>query len=339
MPRMTVPPPGVFGMSPRSPTPIAVIAGDLPRSTPSRVARAARLAAVTGLVRGSRLGWRRGWLRGWRRRSGFAAVVAVAIAAAVAAGADGTIGAHAVTPISPPAPAAPRTTAVAEKDTAAAALPLKGKIIGIDPGHNGRNHTDPAYLARLVWNGREWETCDTSGTVTSGGYTEALFNFRVAGYLRADLIRDGARVVMTRTGNDGLGPCVDRRSFILNEAHVNVAVDIHADGGPSSGRGFAILEPVADGPNDKVIASSARLGADIRTAMLAGTQMPTSDYDGKNGIKLRDDLAGLNLTKVPKILIEVGNMRNKTDAKLLTTAAFQKQVALALLAAIIKYLR
>jgi N-acetylmuramoyl-L-alanine amidase len=223
--------------------------------------------------------------------------------------------------------------------TRTAPLPLTGKIVGIDPGHNGRNYTDPGYLAHQVWNGREWENCDTTGTETDGGYTEALFNFRVASYLRADLVHDGARVVMTRTTNSGKGPCVDRRSFIINGGHANVAVDIHADGAPTWGRGFAVLEPVADGPNDKVISASKRLGLDVRAAMLAGTRMPTSNYDGTKGINYRDDLAGLNLTKVPKILIEVGNMKNPTDAKMVTSAAFQKQVARVLLAAIIKFLR
>jgi N-acetylmuramoyl-L-alanine amidase len=237
-------------------------------------------------------------------------------------------------------PRAPLATATASTVPASrsAQLPLRGKIVGIDPGHNGRNITDPAYLARPVWNGREWENCDTTGAETNGGYTEALFNFRVAEYLRAGLIRDGARVVMTRTTNSGIGPCVDRRSDIINGGHVSVALDIHADSAAPWGRGFAILEPVAEGPNNKVIGASARLGADIRAAMLAGTRMPTSNYDGYNGIKYRDDLAGLNLTKVPKILIEVGNMLNATDAAMLTSANFQQQVARALLAAIIKFL-
>jgi N-acetylmuramoyl-L-alanine amidase len=220
-----------------------------------------------------------------------------------------------------------------------AQLPLRGKIVGVDPGHNGRNYTDTGYLGWQVWNGREWESCDTTGAETNGGYAEALFNFRVAEYLRADLIRDGARVVMTRTTNSGIGPCVDRRSAIINGSHANVAVDIHADAAQSWGRGFAILQPVADGPNNKVIGSSALLGADIRAAMLAGTRMPISNYDGRGGIKYRDNLAGLNLTKVPKVLIEVGNMQNATDAAMLTSARFQQQVAGALLAAIIKFLR
>jgi N-acetylmuramoyl-L-alanine amidase len=220
-----------------------------------------------------------------------------------------------------------------------AAKPLAGKIIGIDPGHNGRNYTDPAFLDRQIWNGREWEDCDTTGTSTNGGYSEARYNWNVARYLRADLRRDGAKLVLTRHSNRGVGPCVTRRAQIINHGHASVAIDIHADGGPSTGRGFAILEPVADGPNDHVISSSERFGRDLKAAFLADTPMPTSTYDGVNGFTHRDDLAGLNLTRVPKVLIETGNMRNATDARLLTSARFQRQAARAITRAIVRFLR
>ena len=219
-----------------------------------------------------------------------------------------------------------------------AARPLTGKIIGIDPGHDGGNFNDPAFINRLIWNGVAYETCDTTGTETAGGYTEAQFNFNVASDLRADLTRDGATVVMTRHSNHGVGPCVTRRAQIINLAHADVAIDIHADGGPSWGRGFTVLEPVADGPNDKVIAASARFGADVKAAFLKYTSMPVSDYYGQSGIISRDDLAGLNLTTVPKVLVECGNMPNATDAALLTAPAFQRKLAGALTAAIIEYL-
>ena len=218
------------------------------------------------------------------------------------------------------------------------AKPLAGKIVGIDPGHNGLNHTDPAFLNHLIWNGRERETCDTTGTQTASGYSEALFNFNVAVYLRADLRRDGATVVMTRQNNNGLGPCVDKRSKIINKGHADVAIDIHADGGPTSGRGFTVLEPIADGPNDSVIGSSLRFGSDVHRAFLADTPFRISDYYGHDGYIRRDDLAGLNLTTVPKVLIECGNMPNAADAALLTSTKVQKEIARALEAAIIRFL-
>jgi N-acetylmuramoyl-L-alanine amidase len=216
--------------------------------------------------------------------------------------------------------------------------PLAGKIIGIDPGHNGRNYTDPAFLDHKIWNGREWEGCDTTGTATAGGYTEARFNWNVATYLRADLIKLGARVVMTRAGNHGIGPCVDTRARILDRAHADVSIDIHADYGPSAGRGFTILQPVADGPNDKVINPAIRFGRDVHAAMLRDTQVPVGDYYGHDGYVSRNDLAGLNLTTMPKVLIECGNMNNASDAVLLVRPSVQKMIAAALAAAIIRFL-
>jgi N-acetylmuramoyl-L-alanine amidase len=157
-----------------------------------------------------------------------------------------------------------------------------------------------------VFNGRTSEACDTTGTETTSGYTEASFNFNVARYLAADLRAEGARVVLTRHPYRGIGPCVTPRAAIINDAHANVAVDIHADGGPTPGRGFTVLEPVAV------------------------TGMPASTYDGTNGLQPRDDLAGLNLATEPKVLIECGNMRNVTDAALLVTSAFKEETARAL---------
>jgi N-acetylmuramoyl-L-alanine amidase len=245
------------------------------------------------------------------------------------------------TSTAPSTPATTTTTSTASSTTSKPKpkkLPLAGKIVGIDPGHNGRNYTDPSYLNRLIWNGREEESCDTTGTETDAGYTEAQFNWNVARYLQSDLKVEGAKIVLTRHSNDGIGPCVNTRSQIINRAHANVAIDIHADGGPADGRGVTVLLPVADGPNDHVIAASKRFGRVLLSRYRALTGMPDSTYDGEDGVEPRDDLAGLNLTKVPKVLIECGNMRNATDAALLVKPAFQRLTARAFAQAITEFL-
>ena len=183
-----------------------------------------------------------------------------------------------------------------------------------------------------------YEPCDTTGTATDGGYTEAQFNFNVATDLAADLEDEGAVVVLTRPDNNGVGPCVTTRAAIINAAHADVSVDIHADGGPADGRGFTVLEPVADGPNDAVIAPSSAFASVLRDTFAAATPMPVSDYGGIGGLQPRNDLAGLNLTTVPKVLIECGNMRNATDADLLVTPAFQQSAAAAIAQAITVFL-
>src|ERR1700709_2311072 len=197
---------------------------------------------------------------------------------------------------------------------AARPTPLAGKVVGIDPGHNGGNFSDPRFINSPVWNGREEEACDTTGTETDGGYTEALFNFRVASYLRRDLIAEGAKVVMTRRTNTRVGPCITRSAKIHNKARADVASDTHAGGGPAEGRGVAILTPVGDGPNDHVIASSKRFGRILLRRYTTVTGIPISNYDGSAGFPPRGDLPGLNLTPVPKVLIECVNMRNAGDA-------------------------
>jgi N-acetylmuramoyl-L-alanine amidase len=131
---------------------------------------------------------------------------------------------------------------------------------------------------------------------------------------------------------------VNRRARILDQGHANVSIDIHADYGPASGRGFTVLQPVADGTNNKVIKSSVRFGHDVHAAMLTGTPMRISDYYGSNGYIFRNDLAGLNLTTMPKVLIECGNMNNAADARLLVQSRVQHRIAAALAAAIVRFL-
>jgi N-acetylmuramoyl-L-alanine amidase len=215
---------------------------------------------------------------------------------------------------------------------------IDGKVVLVDPGHNGGNIFAASTINRLIWNGRGDETCDTTGTQTEGGYTEALFNWNVARYLTAYLRAEGATVVLTRTSNTGVGPCVTQRAAIGNVVHANAAISIHADGGPPGGRGFAILEPVADGINDAVTGPSAILGADLRASFAAGTGEPVSNYDGINGIQPRDDLAGINLSTVPKVFIECANMRNAADATLVTSPHWQAAAARAIAAGLTAFL-
>jgi len=245
-------------------------------------------------------------------------------------------------------PSTPRASATASPTPSASGGPelfrptrtgiLRGKVVAVDPGHNGGNFDAVSAIGKLIWNGRESETCDTTGTETDGGYTEAQFNWDVALFLTADLRAEGATVALTRTSNTGVGPCVTERAAIGNEVHANAAISIHADGGPPGGRGFAILEPVADGPDDAIIGPSVTLGADLRAAFASGSGEPLSSYDGTGGIQPRDDLAGLNLSRVPKVFIECANMRNATDAALVTSPRWQATAARAIAAGLTAFL-
>jgi N-acetylmuramoyl-L-alanine amidase len=215
---------------------------------------------------------------------------------------------------------------------------LVGQVVALDPGHNGGNGANPGFINYPVWNGREYEACDTTGTATPAGYTEAAFNFDVATRLAAILRSLGATVTFTRSDNNGVGPCVDQRAAIVNSSGADASLDIHGDGGPPSGRGFTILEPVADGPNDGVIRASDNLAVEMRDLFQALSGEPVSNYYGSHGLQPRNDLAGLNLTTVPKILIECANMQNGTDAAHVTDPNWRQGAAAALAEGLSRFL-
>jgi N-acetylmuramoyl-L-alanine amidase len=204
---------------------------------------------------------------------------------------------------------------------------LRGRTIAIDPGHDGGNYAHTSDISRPIFIGTQTRACDTTGTETNDGYTESAYTLDVSLRLRDVLVAAGANVVMTRTTNDGWGPCIDERAAIGNRAHADAAISIHADGGPAGGRGFHVLMPgLVPGYTDDIYAASHSLGVDVRDAFLA-TGMPTSTYYATQGLAERTDLGGLNLSNVPKVFIETGNMRNATDAALLKSADFRQRAA------------
>ncbi|MBV8929166.1 MAG: Rv3717 family N-acetylmuramoyl-L-alanine amidase [Mycobacteriaceae bacterium] len=200
--------------------------------------------------------------------------------------------------------------------TASAAGTIAGKIVFLDPGHNGAND---ASINRQVTNGRGGtKECQTSGTTTDSGYPEHSFNWDVVLRIRAELMQLGVRTVMSRGDDSALGPCVDQRAAMANALHPDAIVSIHADGGPPDGRGFHVnysSPPL----NDAQSGPAVRFAQVMRDQLVAAGFTP-STYRGSDGLYGRADLAGLNLAQYPSILIECGNMKNAGEAAVMVTA-------------------
>ncbi len=217
--------------------------------------------------------------------------------------------------------------------------PLAGLTIAIDPGHNLGNASHPKQINRKVWVGL-WKICNTTGTATNSGFPEATFNFSVATRLRRALQALGATVVMTRyvNSNGTWGPCIDYRGKFGKAQHAVLKVSIHADGAPARDRGFHIITPAfRRGYTDDIFRSSRRLGLAMRAGMLAGG-VRLSNYIA-HGWSVRGDQGTLNMSDIPTIIVETGNMRNARDAALETSRRGQEGYALALLRGIRLYLR
>ncbi|TYB45657.1 N-acetylmuramoyl-L-alanine amidase [Actinomadura chibensis] len=204
---------------------------------------------------------------------------------------------------------------------------LSGKTIVIDPGHNGGNAAHPEVIDKQVFIGNGYKPCNTTGTSTEQGYSEHAFTWDVANRLAAVLRARGAKVTLTRRNDTGVGPCVTTRAEIANRLRADAVVSIHADGAEPSGHGFHVIEPEPVGRNAAIVQPSGRLGTALRDAYRSGTGMPPATYVGRDGLDRRDDLGGLNMSTVPAVFIECGNMQNAGDAAKLSDAAFRQRMA------------
>ncbi|MFE5582128.1 N-acetylmuramoyl-L-alanine amidase [Kitasatospora sp. NPDC056531] len=240
------------------------------------------------------------------------------------------------TPTDTPTPSGTPSAAPSASPTAPPAPPagtadLTGRTVVLDPGHNPGNFSHPTEINRQVDVGNGHKECDTTGTETDSGYTEADYTLDVSRRARALLTARGAKVVLVQDGDRAWGPCVDERARAGADAHADVAVSVHGDGGPASGSGFHVIMPAkvvaGKADNSAIVEPSHRLGLLLRDHFHAATGEPYADYIADQGLDTRSDLGGLNLSAVPKVFIECGNMRNSADARRMTDPQWRQQAA------------
>ncbi|MEU4113821.1 N-acetylmuramoyl-L-alanine amidase [Kitasatospora sp. NPDC028055] len=285
-----------------------------------------------------------GWF-GWRSldHSGPAAATAAAQPAAAPPAGAASTGPAPATPQAPSTggttPGTPTATPAPTDTPASAATPqaptggadLAGRTVVLDPGHNPGNFSHPTEINRQVDVGNGHKECDTTGTETNAGYTEADYTLDVTRRARALLTARGAKVVMVQDGDRPWGPCVDERARAGADAHADVALSVHADGAPASGSGFHVIMPAkvvaGKADNSAIVEPSHRLGLLLRDRFHAATGEPYADYIADQGLDTRSDLGGLNLSAVPKVFIECGNMRNSADAGRMTDPQWRQLAA------------
>ena len=144
-------------------------------------------------------------------------------------------GSHAF--VGPPAPPVPPL------------LPMAGVVVVIDPGHNGRNYAHPEIINKTIYAGNGvFKACNTTGTATNAGYSEAAYTWDVAQRTATVLRLRGAKVYLTRPDNNGVGPCTpDRAAFAARDARRRPALDPR--GRVDSGRGARLPRDRLDPPD------------------------------------------------------------------------------------------
>ncbi|MCF8551825.1 MAG: N-acetylmuramoyl-L-alanine amidase [Candidatus Nanopelagicales bacterium] len=217
---------------------------------------------------------------------------------------------------------------------------LDGRVILLDPGHQLGN-SNPKFstnMAQKKFNGTSVKGCNTTGTATNSGYPEATFNWKVAQNLKSLLEARGAQVYLTRDINsrNAWGPCVWDRAKQANRIGADVMINIHADGASSRSKGFFVIAPgLVRGWTEDVVAPGRKLAKSMISGMTkAGA--PPANYIS-NQLMISTNTTGLNFSNVPSVTVELGNMRNKSDARRMQSSKGQRLYADWLLAGIETY--
>ena len=216
----------------------------------------------------------------------------------------------------------------------AAPASIAGRIVFLDPGHNGAND---ASLTKQVPTGRGGtKDCQTSGTTTNDGFPEHTFNWETVLLIRQELDQLGVRTAMSRGDDTSVAACVDERAAMANALAPDAIVSIHADGAPATGRGFHVnyssppLNAAQSGP-------SVQFAQTMRDQLQASGLVP-ANYIGQGGLYPRADLAGLNLAQYPAVLVEMGNMKNPADSALIESPEGRQKYADAVVRGIAAFL-
>lgn len=207
---------------------------------------------------------------------------------------------------------------------------LSGRVIVIDPGHQLGN-SNPKFaqqMSQTKFNGTTVKGCNTTGTATNSGLPEATFTWRVAQRLTARLEAAGAKVVLTRDTNsyNDWGPCVWDRAAIANRIDADAMISIHADGASSGSKGFFAIAPTRiEGWTDDVVKVDRRLALAMIDGMRAAGAVPANYI--RDQLMISSNTTSLNLSDVPTTTIELGNMRNASDARRMSSASGQQAYA------------
>ena len=203
------------------------------------------------------------------------------------------------------------------------AMPLRGFIVCLDPGH----------------------TSETSeGTESRDGkLTERHVNWVVAERLTKLLLAEGATVVLTKiTENEVVTN--RRRAEIANTAHADLFLRLHCDSGEQ--QGIATYYPDRQGkrfgvtgPSQIVITASRHAAELFHPAVAAALRGELSDAgikgDSKTGIGSKQGaLTGSIFSKVPALTVEMCVLTNTHDYRFIRTSAGQEAMAHALLAGV-----
>lgn len=197
----------------------------------------------------------------------------------------------------------------------------KNILISIDPGHQGPN-VDMSATEPNAPGSSEMKRKATGGT--QGRYTgvgEYQLNLDISLQLRDALQKEGYEVILTREDNDTAISNAERAT-LANDAGADISIRIHANGSDdSSSSGALVLIGSENNPYvGKLYQQSYNLGNCILENYCKATGM--ADL----GIQANDTMTGINWSKIPVIILEMGFMTNEQDDRNMQDESYQQKM-------------
>ncbi|MDY3249636.1 MAG: serine hydrolase [Candidatus Choladocola sp.] len=195
-------------------------------------------------------------------------------------------------------------------------------VVAIDPGHQG-SWVDMSEKEPNGPGSTEMKAKATTGTEGRySGKKEYELNLEVSLLLRDELEERGYRVILTREDHDTAISNAERAQLAYEEGG-DIYVRIHANGSDDSGvRGALAMVPSPNNPYVGSLAEDSYLLADC----ILSSYCSKASFDSQ-GIQYYDNMTGINWSKLPVMILEMGYMTNESDDLRMADESVQKLMA------------
>lgn len=194
------------------------------------------------------------------------------------------------------------------KETETETVVFNGHVVGIDPGHQGSWVDMSAQEPNGPGSSTYKAKCTSGTTGRFSGVPEYVLNLDISLALKEELISRGYQVIMTREDHDTAISNAERAVKVAEEGG-EIYVRIHANGSDdSSVRGALGMTPSPENPYVAALyQDSYRLTECILNSYCTATGFSNL------GIQYYDNMTGINWSKVPVTILEMGFMTNESE--------------------------